>query len=1330
MLFVSANPGCGKSVLARHLIESELYAPEQSRTICYYFFKDDFEDQRSAKVALQSILHQLFFQRPELITDKVIQLFELARRAAMTSLAQLWNILIQALQNETAGEVVCVLDAYDECDSLRGEKDTFSRLLQDFHTSSTGMRATVCLKFLITSRFSMKTKQDLSLCAKEVPIIYLQGDSDDEVMAGISAEVDMYIEHLVSECHKVLHLTPDTARLLLETMRGVENRTYLWVYLTFEYLKTPGALSKEDIHKATSVLPQSVNDAYEKILRRSNDQVKARKLLHIIIAAERPLTLAEMQVALSIRETDTKYADLDGRLISQQAFCDVIKGICGLFITVFETKIYLIHQTAKEFLTSPKKDITQKKKSQTTTDPAWDWRASFNANDSHQILGRICIRFLLFSDTGMLAATWLKTTNSEVREHANKYPFLEYSSWHWMHHMRQSDTYDSAVEESLMKVCDMETLPCQTWFRVYWSSIGTQFPHEFTSIILASYFGFASIVKLLMKTPGNNPKRTDATYKRHALSWAAENGWYDVVKLFSPSIKRLFSSVMLRKQKQKDIDSSDRLGRTPLSYAAWRGHTAIVKRLVKAGACIRSPDHSGWSPEEYALCAGNAEVLEALRMKSSATSVDAARPDLLSSACAIGNEAVVRWLLEEKTYTEARDRAGYTPLWEAVIYQKVALVEILLEHGANTEAKVKKDGRTVLCYMVGLKRPSDAVRMIISKLLEYGADVNARDANGQTPAMTAATECSNPEILETLLKHGGDTNAEDVHGQTALSLCLAQCGNKKIVELLLRYGADANMKDVKGRPMLLSAAKKRRFSMMESLLSHGAEVNDRYQTGHKALRVAAEHKQDQLVKQLIECGVDVILMDTDSCTELLDAMNSETKDYFLGFGVDIDAQYGKERVALLVALERKDPILVEQVRLHHGDDETLRNQDHGILLVAAVNSGHVDMVQQLLSFDVDVHARDTKGRSTLVLAAFRGEKRILQVLLAKKQKSETPCDTAYTALLWAAAAGDQFSKRLLIDNNSGLTSPLGHRGLHSAVCAKKYKTLDLLLAGGTDPNLSNASGRTALQIAEEISNLPACEILIRGGARFDVVQQGQAMLWQAAVTNVPGLVALLLEKGVDPVSMVAQDINTRGPVMLTRIVETAGWVPAVAAIARQTLFAAFADGNESLMQTLLAPTYGFNGCREQADLYATMCNEDGETALWVAVKHGYEQIALVLLRYGASTAAPVQLVKGVAGRTVLHLAAATGRISVVRFLLSERVETVVVNAIDANGHTPLWLAIEGKQFEVTKLLLKAGARVDITDLKGEGLMRMITEKLDFKFQSVILNQIWESENRL
>src|SRR5436190_18408613 len=66
LLWVSADPGCGKSVLSKSLVDEDFKGIE-TRITCYFFFKDDNETQRSIAIALSALLHQLFSQKPTLI---------------------------------------------------------------------------------------------------------------------------------------------------------------------------------------------------------------------------------------------------------------------------------------------------------------------------------------------------------------------------------------------------------------------------------------------------------------------------------------------------------------------------------------------------------------------------------------------------------------------------------------------------------------------------------------------------------------------------------------------------------------------------------------------------------------------------------------------------------------------------------------------------------------------------------------------------------------------------------------------------------------------------------------------------------------------------------------------------------------------------------------------------------------------------------------------------------------------------------------------------------------------------------------------------------------
>jgi hypothetical protein len=76
-----------------------------------------------------------------------------------------------------------------------------------------------------------------------------------------------------------------------------------------------------------------VEDAYSPILAKSTDYERAMKLLHIVVAAARPLTLKEMAIALSIHpeENPRSLVDLDD-LEDERHFRTTVRNLCGLFV--------------------------------------------------------------------------------------------------------------------------------------------------------------------------------------------------------------------------------------------------------------------------------------------------------------------------------------------------------------------------------------------------------------------------------------------------------------------------------------------------------------------------------------------------------------------------------------------------------------------------------------------------------------------------------------------------------------------------------------------------------------------------------------------------------------------------------------------------------------------------------------------------------------------------------------------------------------------------------------------------------------------------------------
>jgi ankyrin repeat domain-containing protein 50 len=55
-------------------------------------------------------------QNDALLSDKILEKFEADGEKLIGSFRDLWDILINAAANHNAGEIICILDALDECE--------------------------------------------------------------------------------------------------------------------------------------------------------------------------------------------------------------------------------------------------------------------------------------------------------------------------------------------------------------------------------------------------------------------------------------------------------------------------------------------------------------------------------------------------------------------------------------------------------------------------------------------------------------------------------------------------------------------------------------------------------------------------------------------------------------------------------------------------------------------------------------------------------------------------------------------------------------------------------------------------------------------------------------------------------------------------------------------------------------------------------------------------------------------------------------------------------------------------------------------------------------
>jgi len=125
----------------------------------------------------------------------------------------------------------------------------------------------------------------------------------------------------------------------------------------------------------------------------------------------------------------------------------------------------------------------------------------------------------------------------------------------------------------------------------------------------------------------------------------------------------------------------------------------------------------------------------------------------------------------------------------------------------------------------------------VKELLSEGANVNAKNKDGQT-ALMEAVSCDNAEISKLLLEKGADINAKNNKGFTAL--IWAADGHMDAVKLLLEKNADINAKADSGRTALINAANYNHTDIVKLLIEKGADANATMNNGETALKVAQQ----------------------------------------------------------------------------------------------------------------------------------------------------------------------------------------------------------------------------------------------------------------------------------------------------------------------------------------------------------------------------------------------------------------------------------------------------------------------------------------------------------
>jgi ankyrin repeat protein len=776
---------------------------------------------------------------------------------------RLWEHLLIGLSSME--KAYCVIDALDEMELL--PNDGFLDRLNKLATFRPD-----AVKLLITSR----------------PKQYLQSSLRDASIVHISLEDDLVGKDInVFLAYRLKNLLPqddqqDLRDCLVSTISERSRGLFLYARLLLDQIIPSLGSTKVDIEKLVKDLPVGLEEMYNSMLLQQAKSLKIDVQIQVLL-----LELAtHSSRALRLNEVASVLAATFPPSTIPEGPKAIARSACAPLLEILEDEtVQVIHHSFTEFLLNNERTIGH-------LDGLTPQFPVLNPDKVHKKMSIICLDYLRSGslrldeanvqqgrdESSALGRSDKKSGRYNYQESKLRHPFLEYAVSNWAFHASKYDFEDDDFFHSVAGFLDHNNDDFRKWLELEWmKNLDSSMFKAPTPLHIAAFAGLTAYAKKLI----DEEISVDACdgVDRTPLHWACARGHTSMVSLLLKS--------------GATLDPEDCRGLKPIHEAAKKNHAEIVRMLLEAGVDPLTPKKrenqktmlrcgqrstKGETAVEYAYLQGHTDTMMAMVQFLTSEALE----EMFCQCCRYGKLEAARAILNTTSVSPNAKSCGATALYLACRVQSVGVVELLLAKGADVHQtskwRVKKRnacGKSV--YEEPLKMAihgavkdwkcsnNVACQQVLRLLLNAGADIEAKDAHGNTPLLSLFFERSSPDhaAVKGLLQAGANVLAVDKNGESVVHRCLSNSHHVEILKLLFEYGARIDVLGHKRNSALhvaltnFPANSQETPAVINLLLEKGARCDVENEDGSTAVEDAAHN---------MHCNLETFTMLLQACS--------------------------------------------------------------------------------------------------------------------------------------------------------------------------------------------------------------------------------------------------------------------------------------------------------------------------------------------------------------------------------------------------------------------------------------------------------------------------------